>query len=107
MVTTNTCYDKNIHYTREKYKEKTGIDINVQLAIQKPQTNITKKTSSSIEDQLLHSATRLECIEGLEIEFNILNESKIIDKLHFFHADDLSAQPEAGKQKGGNYFCPI
>ena len=32
---------------------------------------------------------------------------KIIEKLHFFHADDSSAQPEAGKQKGGNYFCPI
>ena len=57
MVTINTCYDKNIHYTREEYKEKTGIDINVQADVEKPQIHILTKTSSSIEHQLLHSAT--------------------------------------------------
>ena len=107
MVTTNTCYDKNIHYTREKYKEKTVIDINVQADIEKPQIHILTKTSSSIEDQLLHSSTRLECIKGLDIELEISNGHKFIDKLRFFHGDDPSAQLEAGKQKGGNYFCPI
>ena len=37
MVTINTSYDKNIHYTREEYKEKTGIYINVQVNIEKLQ----------------------------------------------------------------------
>ena len=107
MVTINTFYDKSIHYTREEYKEKTGIDINVQADIEKPQIHILTKTSSSIEDQLLHSATRLECVKGLDTELEISNGHKIIDKLCFFHGDDPSAQIEAGKQKGGNYFCPI
>ena len=107
MVTVNTCYDKNIHNTREEYEEKTWIDINLQADIEKPQIHIITKTSSSIEDQLLHSATRLECIKGLDIELEISNRHKIIDKLCFFHGDDPSAQLEAGKQKGGNYFYPI
>ena len=64
MVTINACYDKNIHYTREEYKEKIGIDINVQADIEKPQIHILTKTSSSIEDQLVHSATRLEVLKG-------------------------------------------
>ena len=107
MVTINTCYDENIHYTREEYKEKTGIDINVQADIEKPHIHILTKTSSSIEDQLLHSSTRLECIKGLDTELEISNGHKFIDKLRFFHGDDPSAQLETGKQKGGNYFCPI
>ena len=50
MVTINTGYDENIHYNREEYKEKTGIDINVQADIEKPHIHILTKTSSSIED---------------------------------------------------------
>ena len=107
MITINTCYDKYTHYTRQEYKEKTGIDINVQGDIEKPQIYILTNRSSSIAYQLLHSATRLECIEGLDIELEISNGHKIIDKLCFFHGDDPSAQLETGKQKGGNYFCPI
>ena len=30
IVTVNTCYDKNIHFTRDEYKAKTGIDIDIQ-----------------------------------------------------------------------------
>ena len=107
MVTVNTCYDKNIHSARREYKEKTGIDINVQEDIEKPQIHILTKASFSIEDQLLHSARRLECIKGLEIELEISNGYKIIDKLLFFPGDDPSAHFETGKQKGGNYFGPI
>ena len=55
----------------------------------------------------MHGATRLECIKGLDIELEISNRHKIIDKLCFFHGDDPSAQLEAGKQKGGNYVYPI
>ena len=61
MVTINHCYNKNIHHTREEHKEKTDIDINVQADIEKSEIHILTKTSSSIKDQLLHSATRLEC----------------------------------------------
>ena len=39
MVTIDTCYDKNIDYTRKEYKEKTGIDINVQADVEKLQVN--------------------------------------------------------------------
>ena len=97
MVTVNTCYDKNIHSARGEYKKKTGIDINVQADIEKPQIHILTKASSSIEDQLLHSARRLECIKGLEIELEISNGYKIIDKLLFFPGDDPSAHFETGK----------
>ena len=100
-------FNKNIHYTREEYKEKTGIDIHVQVDFEKPQIQISAKTSSSIKDQLLHSATRLEFIKGLDLELEISNGCKIVDKLRFFHGDDPSAQLKAGKQKGGNYFFPI
>ena len=106
MVTINSCSDKNIQYTREEYKEKTGIDIKVQADIEKTQIHILTKTSSSIEDQLLHSTTRLECIKGLHIELQISNGQKIIDNLRFLHGDDPSAQ-KVGKQKEGNNFCPI
>ena len=97
MVTSNSCYDKNIHHTREEYKEITGIDINVQADIEKTQIHISTKASFSIEDQLLPSGTRLEYIKGLDIELEISNGRKTIEKLRFFHEDDPSAQLEAGK----------
>ena len=97
MVTSNSCYDKNIHHTREKYKEITRIDINVQADIQKTQIHILTKASFSIEDQLLHSGTRLEYIKELDIELEISNGRKTIDKLRFFHGDNPNAQLEAGK----------
>ena len=43
MVTVNTCYDKNIHFTRDKYKAKTGIDIDIQTAIERPEIHILTK----------------------------------------------------------------
>ena len=107
IVTINTCYEKTSTILKRNIKKKTGIDINVQADFEKPQIDIITKISSSIENQLLHSATRLECIKGLDLELEISNGHKIIDKLRFFHGDDPSAQLEAGKQKGGNYFCPI
>ena len=107
MVTINNCYNKNIHHTREEHKEKTDIEINVQADIEKSEIHVLAKTSSSIKDQLLHSATRLEFIKGLDLELEISNGCKIVDKLRFFHGDDPSAQLKAGKQKGGNYFFPI
>ena len=97
MVTSNSCYDKNIHHTREEYKEITGIDINVQADIEKTQIHISTKASFSIEDQLLPSGTRLEYVKGLDIELEISNGRKTIEKLRFFHEDDPSAQLEAGK----------
>ena len=55
----------------------------------------------------LTKTSRLECIQGLDSEFEISNRHKMIDVLHFFHGDNLSVQLEAGKQNEGNYFCPI
>ena len=75
--------------------------------VKKPQIHISTKTSSFIEDQLLHSATRTECIKELDIELKISNGHKVMDKLDFFHGDDPITQLEAGKQKRGHYFCPI
>ena len=49
MVTVNTCYDKNT--------PKTGIDIDIQSAIERPEIHILTNISLSIDDQLLHSAT--------------------------------------------------
>ena len=106
MVTVNTCYDKNIHFTRDKCKAKTGIDIDIQTAIERPENHILTKTSSSIDDQLLHSAKRLLCIQNITSEIELQHRRKLIDKLKFFHGDDPSAQLEADHQKGGNYFCP-
>ena len=107
MVTVNTCYDKNIHFTRDEHKAKTGIDIDIQTAIEQPKIHIPTKTSSSIDDQLLHSDTRLACIQDITSKIELPHGRKLIDKLRFFHGDDPSAQLETGYQKGGNYFCPI
>ena len=106
MVTVNTCYDRNIHFTRDKYKAKTGINIDIQTAIEQPELHILTKASSSIDDQLLHSATRLACIQDITSEIELPHGRKLIDKIRFFHGDNPSAQLEAGHQKGGNYFCP-
>ena len=64
-------------------KKKTGMNINVQADIEKTQVHILTK-NLPVVDQLLHSSTRLECIKGLEIELDISNGHKIIDKLRFF-----------------------
>ena len=97
MVTSNSCYDKNIHHTREEYKEIPRIDINVQADIEKTQIHILTKAPFSIEDQLLPSGTKLQYIKGLDIELEISNGRKTIEKLRFFHGDDSGAQLEAGK----------
>ena len=45
----------------------------------------------------LTKTSRLECIQGLDIEFEISNRHKMIDMLYLFHGDNLSVQLEAGK----------
>ena len=57
MLTVNACYDKNIHFTRDEYKAKTGIDIDIQTAIERPNICILTKTFSSIDNQFLHIVT--------------------------------------------------
>ena len=107
MVTVYTCYDKNIHFTRDEYKAKTGIDIDIQTAIEQPEIHILTKTSSSIDDQLLHSATRLACIQDITSEIELPHGRKLIDNLRFFHGDDPSAQLEVSHQKGETTFAPL
>lgn len=43
LVTVNTCYNKNLHFTRDKHKAKTGIDIDIQTAIEQSEINILTK----------------------------------------------------------------
>ena len=81
MVTVKTCYDKNIHFTRDEYKAKTGIDIDIRATIERPEIHILTKTLSSIDDQLLHSATRSLCIQEISSEIELPHGRKLIDKL--------------------------
>ena len=67
-------------FTRDKYKAKTGIDIDIQTAIEQPEIHILTKTSSSIDDQLLHSAIQLLCIKDITSEIELPHGRKLIDK---------------------------
>ena len=67
-------------FTRDKYKAKTGIDIDIQTAIEQPEIHILTKTSSSIDDQLLHSAIQLLCIQDITSEIELPHGRKLIDK---------------------------
>ena len=76
MFTINSCYNKNIYYTTEEYKQRTGIDINIQAGIEKPNVHILAKTFA--KDHLLYTFTRLECVQGLDIEMEVPNGNRVI-----------------------------
>ena len=76
-----------------------------------PETNLKLKlgliliSKQPLNDQLLHSATELLCIQDITSEIELPHGRKLTYKLRFFHGDDPRAQLKAGHQKGGNYFC--
>ena len=58
------------------------------------------------DEQLAYIETRSGCV--LKLSENLISKARVevIDKLCLFTADGPAVELEAGKLKGGNFYCP-
>ena len=111
LLNVHVMCDPAVFYTSEEYKEKTGYDVNVQREVEAPELFIIDRCKSN-DEQLVYIETWIECLAGLEtdIHLNIIDQSYegiiLNDTMRLFKGDGPAVDFEAGKQKGGYYFCP-
>ena len=76
-------YDPAIHLTDLEYKEKYGININVQASVEKPHLYLLARCPSS-DQQILYSDTRLEDIISLKDDIEISEGIFLKDTIRAF-----------------------
>lgn len=107
LVCLVTClYDPAVYLTNDEYKVKTGRSVDVQTLVETPEVHFIARCGSSDKEQLTYIETRMQCIKGLHNNIKSThNELEYTDQFRLCHGDSPLRAFEAGKQKGGNYFC--
>jgi hypothetical protein len=82
-------YDPAIHMTSTEFKNKNGLDINVQSAIEEPNLYMMGFSGSSDADQLMFVPTRRECLQSLSHPIEI-HGATINDTTRFMNGDNPS-----------------
>ena len=98
-------YDPAIFYTSDEMKTLKGVDIDVQMTVEKPEIYIIGRSGSTTEEQIMFLDTRRECLKEMEMTILTDEDVPIQDCIRFFHGDGPAAQFEAGHKQGGNYSC--
>ncbi|KAK3700756.1 hypothetical protein QZH41_010938, partial [Actinostola sp. cb2023] len=102
-----SAYDPALYLTKEEYYQKTGIWVDIQTEVEKPELYIVGRCKSSDEEQLGYIDTRCECLRGLSQNFEVMAGIPINDVMRFFKGDGPAVAFESGQQKGGHYFCSV
>ena len=106
LMTVNCLYDPAFYYTRDEIFMKTGTDVDIEAAIQKPQCYILGRCSDKLIDRLCYSDERFEDIEEINIQkAESCHGVQINDCMRMFHADHPEQAAESGQQDGGHYAC--
>jgi len=82
-----------------------GSQLMVQTFVEEPEVHILGRSTSSLQDQLMFSECRRECISELDQKLTTKAGTLITDKLRYFHGDGPAHQFEAGNKIGRHYPC--
>lgn len=105
LVLVSFIYDPAFYYTSEEMKALKGIDIDVPTTVEKPETHIIGRSSSSTQDQLMFIGIRKECLQQMRNTLKTMAGVEIRDIIRFFYGDGPAAQFEAGHKQGGAFCC--
>ena len=97
-------YNQACQLTDTEFKQRHGVDINVQSMVEKPEIYRLARCPSN-NQQILYSEERYEDLIELKSPLKVNVDLNINDPLRVFKGDTPAAQFEAGQQKGGNYYC--
>lgn len=97
-------YDPAIHMTRDEYKNKTGLEVNIQSVIEEPQLYIMGHSGCTDADQMMFIPTRRQCLYSLSQPIE-KDGIPIKDRMRFMNGDNPSIEFEDGTQKGGHRGC--
>ena len=92
-------------YLTSKELENRGIFIDVQTFVEAPEVHILGRSTSSLQDQMMFSECRKQCISELDKKLTTKAGTPITDVLRYFHGDGPAHKFEAGNKIGGNYPC--
>lgn len=98
-------YDPALYYTSDEFYKSSGIQVNVQAEVERPEIYIVGRCRSTDIEQLAYCETRCECLQGLTEKLELSSGIEISDVMRFFKGDGPAVAFEAGQQKGGYYFC--
>ena len=98
LVLVAPIFDPVFYYISDEVLSLYGADIDVPSIIEQPEVHILARSLSSAGDQAMFNETRRKCILDLSTELRTKNGYALNDCLHFFHADGLAAQFEAGNK---------
>ena len=105
MILISPIYDPAFYYTPEEVERQKGLKVDVPNLVEKPEINILGRSTSSLEDQMLYSECRRQCLEDLQVVLKTTAGTPVVDVLRFFHGDGPAQQFEAGHKIGGKYSC--
>jgi len=100
-------YDPALYLTNDEYFQSTGVLVDIQTEVEKPEIYIVGRCRSSDAEQLAYVDTRCECLRGLSQHLDIIPGVAISDVMRFFKGDGPAVAFESGQQKGGHYFCSV
>ena len=97
----NILYDPAVFFTTKEFKEKFGLDINVQRKVETPELYIIGSCRNN-DEHLGHIQTRVDCLKDLEKQLNIGeldsrydSNSMPKDCMRVFHGDGPASALEA------------
>ena len=105
LVLVSAIYDPALYVTDEEVFRRTGMYVNVQAIVERPELHIIGRSTSSIEDQRKFIECRRQCMQQMGTKLFTSEGLEITDVLRFFHGDGPAQQFEAGHSIGGNYCC--
>lgn len=100
-------YDPAFYLTSKEYFEKTGLKVDIQSVVEKPEIYIVGRCKSSDAEQLGYIGTRCDCLRGLANHIDNGPGVPVTDLMRFFKGDGPAIAFETGQQKGGHYFCSV
>ena len=91
-------------FTTKEFKEKFGLDVNVQRKVETPELYIIGRCRHN-DEQLGYIETRVDCLKDLEKQLNISeldssydNNIMLKDCMRVFHGDGPASALEAGNR---------
>eukprot|EP00731_Ephydatia_muelleri_P009736 Em0005g322a len=105
LILVSAIYDPALYVTDEEVFRRTGMYVNVQAIVERPELHIIGRSTSSIEDQRKFIECRRQCMQQMGTKLFTSEGLEITDVLRFFHGDGPAQQFEAGHSIGGNYCC--
>ncbi len=102
LIVITPIYDKAFYYTADEIEQRTGVRLNVQTLVERPEIHILGRSGA---DQKLFNECRQECMKAISEPVETGSKIIIEDCIRFFHGDGPAQQYESGHKQGGIYSC--